>query len=360
MHSFWNNIFLDNPIRDYLIVAAVLLLVFVLRHFLSRTFVSLFQNTVRKWAPGMGRGNFLVLMRHPLELFFLVIVFLSASDHFRFPTEFNVTIFHTTLERLLTVALWILFILSVFWILLRLVDFVSLVISERAHLTHPSDSQIILFFRDFVKVVVSIIGLVVILRLLIGGGAVNKILGALGIGAAALALAAKESIENLIGSFIILFDKPFRVGDYVQINNASGNVEKIGLRSTRIRTDQKTYLTVPNKQMVDNILDNQTLRTQRYAEIRLEIDPDTAADALLDLVREIGSVLGRNADVEKNFTVNLVDISKNAFILKLTYFTSIIDWNAYCALKERVILEIIRIMERRQIRLARLADMPEK
>jgi len=61
-----------------------------------------------------------------------------------------------------------------------------------------------------------------------------------------LALSLKESIENLIASFIIFFDKPFMAGDNVKVNQYLRDVERIGLRSTRIRTDLKTYVTVPN------------------------------------------------------------------------------------------------------------------
>ncbi len=76
-------------------------------------------------------------------------------------------------------------------------------------------------------------------------------------------MATRESLENLIASFIIFFDKPFMVGDLVKVQSITGTVEKIGLRSTRIRTDQKTYVTMPNKQMVDSIMDNLSLRAPR-------------------------------------------------------------------------------------------------
>ena len=105
----------------------------------------------------------------------------------------------------------------------------------------------------------------------------TAILASLGLAGAAFALAAKESIENLIASFVIFFDKPFTAGDVLKVNNISGTVEKIGLRSTRIRTDQKTYVTVPNKQMVDSIVDNLSLRTQRKGELRLELSLSTPA-----------------------------------------------------------------------------------
>src|SRR6478609_10892106 len=85
---------------------------------------------------------------------------------------------------------------------------------------------------------------------------ISKLVTGLSIVGAAIALATKESLENLIASFIIFFDKPFTTGDLVKVQNITGNVERIGLRSTRLRTGDKSYVTVPNKQMVDSILDN--------------------------------------------------------------------------------------------------------
>ena len=102
---------------------------------------------------------------------------------------------------------------------------------------------------------------------------------------AAVALALRESLENLIASFIIFFDKPFTLGDLVKVQNITGNVEKIGLRSTRIRTDQKTYITVPNKQMVDSILDNLSLRTQLKGELRLQVALSTSSSDLEQIDR---------------------------------------------------------------------------
>jgi MscS family membrane protein len=79
---------------------------------------------------------------------------------------------------------------------------------------------------------------------------VGSFLTGLSIVGAAVALSLRESLENLIASFVIFFDKPFTTGDVVKVQGITGTVEKIGLRSTRIRTEQKTYVTVPNKQMV--------------------------------------------------------------------------------------------------------------
>ena len=72
----------------------------------------------------------------------------------------------------------------------------------------------------------------------------------LGVGGVAVALASKESLENLLGSFTIFFDKPFTVGDTVTLGGVTGTVEKVGFRSTRIRTFDKSIVTVPNKNII--------------------------------------------------------------------------------------------------------------
>ncbi|MGR9922062.1 mechanosensitive ion channel family protein, partial [Escherichia coli] len=87
--------------------------------------------------------------------------------------------------------------------------------------------------------------------------------------------------------FIIFFDKPFTVGDLVKVNGFSGTVEKIGLRSTRIRTLEKTFISVPNKQMVDTIVDNISLRTQRKAELKVEIDINANSQSITNLLSAI-------------------------------------------------------------------------
>ena len=67
-------------------------------------------------------------------------------------------------------------------------------------------------------------------------------------------MASKESLENLLGSFTIFFDKPFQVGDIITIGEITGVVEKVGFRSTRVRTFDKSVVTVPNKNIINTEL----------------------------------------------------------------------------------------------------------
>ena len=173
----------------------------------------------------------------------------------------------------------------------------------------------------------------------------------LSIATAAIALATRESLENLIASFIIFFDKPFATGDQVKVQNITGTVEKIGLRSTRLRTDQKTFVTVPNKQMVDSIMDNLSLRTQRKASVQLELSGSTARGTVNDLVLAIENMLGRKDKIE-TYAVFLSDIVKNTFIVQVEFFTASIPAEDFNAIRQEVKLNLIELMTEMNIQLA--------
>jgi len=179
---------------------------------------------------------------------------------------------------------------------------------------------------------------------------IGNLLTGLSLVGAAIALALRESLENLIASFIIFFDKPFSMGDTVKVHTFTGTVEKIGLRSTRIRTDQKTYITVPNKQMVDSIIDNHSLRTQRKGELKLEVGLSTPSEILDQMIAGIRKITDRN-EIE-NATVLLNDITSSAIVILIDYFTGPITGEEFNVIKEQVNLEILKLMEELQVELA--------
>lgn len=354
MNSLLDQVILGNPIQNYFILAIILLFVSMIKRYLSRGLATLLYREVRRWAPEIGEHEFSHLLLVPLEYFFLLITFMLTVDHLNFPPELDVQVYngftvksvlHTIMELALTV--------SIIWIILRVIDFVSLMISKSADRSHDvTDNQFIVFFRDFFKAIVFIFGAIAFIRILFGAVLVNKIIAGLGIGAAALALAAKESIENLICSFIIFFDKPFRVGDAVKVDAFQGTVEKIGLRSTRVRTLEKTFVTVPNKKMVDSVLDNLSLRTHQRAVMRLEISGDTPADSIMKVLEDIRQVLISNEKVQEGFVLNLNEFTKDTYVIQLIYLTQVIEGVQYNSLRNQINLAIIGILDRRGVKLS--------
>ena len=240
--------------------------------------------------------------------------------------------------------------LTQFILLLRIIDFIARILEKKADLTpNQSDNQLIIFFRDFFKALISIIGIMMALNYAFNLN-VGSLITGLSIVGAGIALALRESLENLIASFIIFFDKPFTTGDLVKVLTVTGTVEKIGLRSTRIRTDQKTYVSVPNKQMVDSVLENLSLRTQRKGELKLEIDPTTAVAKIELLLTGIQKILERKEVQEAHVLLN--DISMQAFIITVDYFTASVTINEFNTIKQAINLSTLKLMEESAVEIA--------
>ncbi len=350
MHDFWNQVFFSNPLRKYLAVAITILLALILKRFLSRYLAGLLFRLVKKASSGLDKASFVNLVAAPISIFLFVFISFAAIDKLNFPTEIDFDILEVPAKTIVHNIAVAIIILGFIWLLLRIIDFISLILARKASETGDlRDNQLIVFFRDFLKVIIAIIGVLMTLAFAFNIE-VSKLTAGLGLAGAALALAAKESVENLIASFIIFFDKPFTAGDVVKVQGFTGNIEKIGLRSTRIRTDVKTYVTVPNKQMVDSIVDNLTLRTQRKAEIRLQLGLSVSPDTMKQFVDGIKLILKK--DVIVSPTVFLNDIAPNAFLVNIDYFTSPIPLDDFNGVKQQVNIEIMQLMKKLNIEIA--------
>jgi MscS family membrane protein len=350
MNDFLDQIWLDNPVKHYLIIAGVIVFVIVLKRFISVYLAGLLFKLVNKIWKGVDKKSFINLLIQPLGFFLLILISIISLHKLNFPGALNVEVYGYSLKEIIHAAATLILIISFIWLLLRIIDFIATILEKKANLTpDQSDNQLIVFFRDFFKVVISIIGLIMILNYAFGVNVGSMITG-LSIVGAGIALALRESLENLIASFIIFFDKPFTAGDLVKVNNMTGTVEKIGLRSTRIRSDQKTLVSVPNKQMVDSVLDNLSLRTQRKGELKLEIGLTTSSSDIESLITGIKNIL-RKKEVEE-FHVLLNDITGQAFIISADYFTPAFTFDEFNVLKQEINLQTLKLMEQLKIEIA--------
>ncbi|HTS45380.1 MAG TPA: mechanosensitive ion channel domain-containing protein [Puia sp.] len=354
MHDFWNRIILSNPVKSYVFVAIAILIGLLFKRILSKLVADILYRLASTVGKDMDKDAFVNLLIGPLETFLVIFITLAALHDLKFPEELNFDVYEVSSKDVVHGIARTTLIVVFIWLLLRIIDFIAVLLRQKAQSSGDmKEHQLVVFFRDFLKVIIAIIGILMILGYAFGFE-VSKLWTGLGIAGAALALATKESIENLIASFIIFFDKPFTTGDLLKVNTSSGlvtgNVEKIGLRSTRIRTDQKTFVTVPNKQMVDSVVDNQTLRTQRKAELRLQIGLSTSSDLINQFIDGIEKILRK--EYIENPTVFLNDIAGSAFLINADYFTAPISIDEFNKIKERVNLEILKLMEGLHISIA--------
>lgn len=343
MNNILHQVWFGNPVKDYLLVLGVILVVFTLRKLLSTLLATLLFRLLNRIWKNLDQRSFTNLVVQPLSVFVVILVSIVALHRLTFPEDLNAELYNIKISSIIAAIGSIILIITFIWFLLRMIDFITSILEKKANLTpSQTDNQLVVFFRDFFKVLISIIGVLMVFKFAFGF-AISTMLTGLSIIGAAIALALRESLENLIASFIIFFDKPFTVGDLVKVQQITGTIEKIGLRSTRLRTDQKTYVSVPNKQMVDSILDNLSLRTQLKGELRLQLSLSTTSTQLAEFVAGVKKILDRK-EIE-SFSVSVHDIAANAFLINGDYFTRPVIHLEYLSIREKVNLEVLGLIE---------------
>jgi MscS family membrane protein len=350
--DFLDTIFLSNSIKSYCIVGGTILVMLILKRYFSRYIASLLYRLFSRIWQSVGKQSFTGLVVEPLEWLLFIVIAVFAIDKLNFPTAWQYKIYGHGIDDILAKTGTGIIIIFFTVFLLRIIDFIAMVLEQKASTTaDKTDDQLVVFFRDFLKVIVIIIGILLIVKACFNQP-VGNLLTSLSIVGAAIALAAKESLENLIASFIIFFDKPFTVGDTLKVTTITGTIEKIGLRSTRLRTADKTLVTVPNKQMVDNAVDNWSMRTYRRAEIKLELAAATPPAALQKIIATLKEKF--NADKQRitSHTVHLTEVNNSGDTITAEYFTRTITMEDFIAMKESYYFFILQLMEENNVRLS--------
>ncbi len=350
MQEVLNKTFLDNSFRDYLMVFGFILSVLILRKVASKKITRLIFYAFRKMGRNINEKEFFDLVLAPLENFIFFSATYVALNSLNFPREFGFKIMKVKSDVLLDRMASGVLIYFFFHTLLRVTDYLAIVLEKKAKNTEDySDDQLIIFFREFLKVILIIVCILVMIRYVFNQD-ITKLLAGLSIVGAAIALAAKESIENLIASFIIFFDRPFTVGDFLKVLQVSGTVEKIGLRSTRVRTTDGTYITIPNKQMVDSVVDNFSLRNKCRFELVLALDTRATVDQLRQLIKEMDEKFDY-PELETK-TILLTEIRMDAYIITIECITGVIGMPDLNLIKQKMNLQVLDLLEKNGIAVA--------
>ena len=359
LQEFLHRTFLGNTIESFCWFIGIILMGLLFRKLLSKLLALFLFKFFQKYTKGVGYNKLLLLLKKPLEIFILLITIYIAFDRFHFPEEWNmVTIEHFGLRLILSMLFQIFVVVCFTWIVLRLIDFFGVVFMHRAKKAQSkSDNQLIPFLKDVAKVMVIIFSFFFILGTVFHLNIASLIAG-LGIGGLAVALAAKESLENLFGSFTIFLDKPFVVGDLIKVGTVEGNIEKIGFRSTRIRTAEKSFVTVPNKKMVDSELDNLSMRMQRLAKFNIGLTYETKPEQIKNIVKNIQICLDNYPIIMKDETIiKLHNFSETAINIMVSYTVDTMEFKVYLNVREEINYKIMEIVEKYGTRFAHPATI---
>ena len=238
------------------------------------------------------------------------------------------------------------FIYSICWILLRMIDFIGLILAKKAEATeNKMDDQLIPFIIEIGKILVYILGSFIIMGSIFNVNIAALATG-LGIGGVALAMASKESLENLLGSFTIFFDQPFTVGDVVTVGSVTGAIEKVGFRSTRIRTFDKSLVTVPNKKMIDAELDNLGLRSVRRVKFNIGVTYETSPDQIRSIVHDIQEMINSHEQTNQDGRVRFQEFGESSLDIMVIYFVNSPRWEDLINVKEDINYKIMDIVKK--------------
>ncbi len=229
------------------------------------------------------------------------------------------------------------------WCAYRAVDIVSEFIEHNADRTASRmDDLLAPFIRKSLKVVVAVFGII-----FIAGNIdvdVSSLLAGLGIGGIAIALAAKDTLENLFGSITVLFDRPFQVGDWIVVGDVEGTVEELGFRSTRIRTFYNSVVTMPNSNLVSSYVDNYGAREFRRVKTMIGVTYDTPPDKIEAFCEGIRELLRAHPYTRKDyFHVWLNQFSSSSLDILLYCFMRTPEWSTELRERHRLFLDIIRL-----------------
>jgi MscS family membrane protein len=188
--------------------------------------------------------------------------------------------------------------------LLKVADFVADVWQQKAAKDPEKvQDQWVPYIKDGIKVGVMLSAFLFVIGIVFQAN-IAALIGGLGIGGLAVALAAQESLANLLGSFTIFLDKPFTVGDTIEFKGITGTVENVGFRSTRLRTLDKSFVTIPNKALVTEPLNNITESTHRRASFQLGLVYQTSPETLRTVIQEIKSLLNQHPMIDEHPVVS--------------------------------------------------------
>ncbi len=236
-------------------------------------------------------------------------------------------------------------IVSVTWITWRVVRWLLLGVRNRALARgHAGTGSLMLLGERFLKTVIFGFGVLAILGNL--GFNMSTALAGLGIGGLAIGFGAQQTIANLFGGVAVLWDEVFRVGDVCRFGDRTGVVEDIGLRSTRIRTDERTLVAIPNGTVATINLENLSRRDKILFTTKLGLRPESKADHVRFVLAEIRRLLYSHAKVEtKSVRVRLIDISGSSLSLEVFAYVLTRDFNEFAAIREDLLLRIMDVLE---------------
>jgi MscS family membrane protein len=332
----------DNSASQILISFVLLIAAFVLRKALL---VFLF-NRLRKLTARTSwkyDDQLVQMLEAPVSAFVMVVGTFFALTVLTLPGEIDLVVLRAFQAGTMTIA---------FWGFMRLIDLLADILEEAAREKDMAIHAFLPLLKKATRLFLIVIGVILVIQNL--GYSVGSLLAGLGIGGLAVALAAQESLGNFFGSVSIAADRPFKVGDWIQVGDRiDGTVEEVGLRSTKVRTWAKSQLTIPNKVLAGETIQNWSRMPVRRVVQTIGVTYETRPDQMEALIEDLKRLLRDDEGVDQEtILVHFTEFGASSLDIRLLYFTRSTAGAVHFDVRERINLKIMRAVQARGLSIA--------
>ena len=243
-------------------------------------------------------------------------------------------------------------IVAAVWTAFALIDISGKYWSKRALLTETRfDDLLVPLVVKTLKVFVVCLGLLTAAQTF--DLPIMGLIGGLGLGGAALALASKDAVANFFGSVTVLFDRPFEVGDWIITDGTEGTVESVGFRSTRVRTFYNSMVTLPNSLLTTSVVDNMGRRRFRRIKTTLGVQYDTTPEQIDAFCEGIRELIRQHPYTRKDYYhVYFNDFGPSSLDILLYCFVACPDWAIELRERHRLLADILRLAKELDVQFA--------
>ena len=333
--DFWAISFFGIPMANFIAAVLVFLFFLLLRKIFTRIIISFLTLIARKTETSID-DRIIEALTEPFRFAFVVV-----GIHLFFLLIFKENTF-------IKLALESLIIITIFWALIAIVEALKGILYRYSDANDHLSKEMSAFIVRIIKIVIFAIGLSAILYS--WGVNVTALIASLGLGGLAFALAAKDAASNLFSSIALLMDKSIKVGEWVKIGSVEGVVEDVGMRTTKIRSFQKSLITVPNQVVANSPIENFSRRGIRRIKMRIGLTYDTTSEQIENITQEIRGMLKAHPGISQKDTilVNFDSFGDSALSIFIYTFARTAVWAQYLETLEDINIKIMHIVEKNQ------------
>ncbi len=257
--------------------------------------------------------------------------------------------FDPDIEDIVNQATTLVAAVAIIMVAYRAIDIGVNVLARRASKTETMlDDSLVPLLRTTMRLFVTAVGLLFVLQNLEVN--VSSLIAGLGLGGLAIALAAQDTVRNVLAGATIFADKPFEVGDWVVVDGVEGTVETVGFRSTRVRTFYNSLVSVPNGNLMNAGIDNMGQRRWRRYKTTLGVGYHTTPDQMQAFVEGIRAIIQASPGMRQDYyIVEFHGFGATSLDVLVYCFMDAVDWNEELRTRHVLNLDIMRLAESLQV-----------